>query len=148
MKSLSHVRLFVTPWTVAYHALLSMGFSKQEYWSGLSFPLQEILLIPRLNLGLLYWHVGSLPLSHLGSLYTNNSPFKKCIKNKTKTNAGIDQTQSSRLAIDKNCWTFLKFIKDLANWRDTPVNGKTYCKGVYFPPNLSINLVEFQLKLK
>ena len=35
MKSLSHVRLFVTPWTVAYQAPPSMGFSKQEYWNGL-----------------------------------------------------------------------------------------------------------------
>ena len=38
MKSLSHVRLFVTPWTVAYQAPLSMGFSRQGYWSGLPFP--------------------------------------------------------------------------------------------------------------
>ena len=34
----SHVRLFVTPWTAARHAPLSMGFSRQEYCSGLSFP--------------------------------------------------------------------------------------------------------------
>ena len=38
MKSLSRVRLFVTPWTVAYQASPSMGFSRQEYWSGLPFP--------------------------------------------------------------------------------------------------------------
>ena len=38
VKSLSHVRLFATPWTVAYHAPLSMGFSRQECWSGLPFP--------------------------------------------------------------------------------------------------------------
>ena len=38
MKSLSRVRLFATPWTVAHQAPLSMGFSKQEYWSGLPFP--------------------------------------------------------------------------------------------------------------
>ena len=38
VKSLSHVRLFATPWTVAYQAPPSMGFSKQEYWSGLAFP--------------------------------------------------------------------------------------------------------------
>ena len=36
-KSLSCVRLIVTPWTVAYQASPSMGFSKQEYWSGLPF---------------------------------------------------------------------------------------------------------------
>ena len=38
VKSLSRVQLFVTPWTVAYWAPLSMGFSRQEYWSGLPFP--------------------------------------------------------------------------------------------------------------
>ena len=38
VKSLSHVRLFASPWTVAYQASLSMGFSRQEYWSGLPFP--------------------------------------------------------------------------------------------------------------
>ena len=38
VNSLSHVRLFVTQWTVAYQAPLSKGFSRQEYWSGLPFP--------------------------------------------------------------------------------------------------------------
>ena len=38
VKSLSCVRLFVTLWTVAYQASPSMGFSRQEYWSGLPFP--------------------------------------------------------------------------------------------------------------
>ena len=38
VKSLSRVQLFVTPWTVAHQAPLSMGFSRQEYWSGLPFP--------------------------------------------------------------------------------------------------------------
>ena len=38
VKSLSCVRLFVTPWTAAYQAPLSMGFSRQEYWSGLPLP--------------------------------------------------------------------------------------------------------------
>ena len=38
VKSLSHVRLFATPWTVAHQAPPSMGFSRQENWSGLPFP--------------------------------------------------------------------------------------------------------------
>ena len=38
MKSLSRVRLFATPWAVAYQVPPSMGFSRQEYWSGLPFP--------------------------------------------------------------------------------------------------------------
>ena len=38
VKSFSRVRLFATPWIVAYQAPPSMGFSRQEYWSGLPFP--------------------------------------------------------------------------------------------------------------
>ena len=38
VKSLSHVWLFATPWIVAHQAPPSMGFSRQEYWSGLPFP--------------------------------------------------------------------------------------------------------------
>ena len=38
VKSLSCVRLFATQWAVAYQAPPSMGFSRQEYWSGLPFP--------------------------------------------------------------------------------------------------------------
>ena len=41
VKSLSCVQLFETPWTVAYHAPPFVGFSKQEYWSGLPFPSPE-----------------------------------------------------------------------------------------------------------
>ena len=45
-SSSSHVWLFVTPWTEAYQASLSMGFSRQEYWSGLPFPSPEDLPNP------------------------------------------------------------------------------------------------------
>ena len=38
MKLLSHVRLFTTPWTAAHQAPLSLGFSRQEYWSGVPLP--------------------------------------------------------------------------------------------------------------
>ena len=44
VKSLSRVRLWVTPWTAAYQASLSMGFSRQEYWSGLPLPSPFLLL--------------------------------------------------------------------------------------------------------
>ena len=46
VKSLSRVRLFATPWTVAYQAPLSMGFSRQECWSGLPLPSPEDLPNP------------------------------------------------------------------------------------------------------
>ena len=38
VKSLSHVRLLATPWTAAYQAPPSVGFSRQEYWSGVPLP--------------------------------------------------------------------------------------------------------------
>ena len=46
MKPLSRVRLFATLFTVAYQAPPSMGFSRQEYWSGLPFPSPGDLPIP------------------------------------------------------------------------------------------------------
>ena len=49
VQLLSHVQLFATPWTVAHQALLSMGFSRQEYWSGLPFLSPENLPDPRIE---------------------------------------------------------------------------------------------------
>ena len=51
MKSLSHVRLFATPWTIAHQAPLSMGFSRQEYRSGLPFPSPRDLPNPGIKPG-------------------------------------------------------------------------------------------------
>ena len=51
VKALSRVQLFGTPWTVAYQAPPSMGFSKQEYWSGLAFPSSGDLPDPGIELG-------------------------------------------------------------------------------------------------
>ena len=47
---LSCVRLFATPWTIAHQAPLSMGFSRQEHWSGLSFPSPGDLPNPGIEL--------------------------------------------------------------------------------------------------
>ena len=42
VTSLSHIQLIATPWTAAYQAPLSMGFSRQEYWSGVPLPSPTI----------------------------------------------------------------------------------------------------------
>ena len=47
--SLRHVQLFVTPWTVAHQAPLSMRFLRQEYWSGLPFPFPGDLPNPEIK---------------------------------------------------------------------------------------------------
>ena len=51
VKSLSCVQLFATPWTVAYQAPPSMGFSRQECWSGLPFPSSGDLPNPGIEPG-------------------------------------------------------------------------------------------------
>ena len=54
---LSRVQLFVTPWTVAHQAPLSMGFSRQEYWSGLPFPSPDDLPDPGTELMAPVWWI-------------------------------------------------------------------------------------------
>ena len=72
---LSRVRLLATPWTVAHQAPLPMRFSRQGYWSGLPFPLPRdlpnsgIKPVSPVSSAL---QAGSLPLSHLGSLFLWN----------------------------------------------------------------------------
>ena len=61
---LSRVQLFATPWTVAHQSPLSMESSRQEYWSGLPFLLQEIFPTQRLNPGLLHCRQILYRLSH------------------------------------------------------------------------------------
>ena len=51
VKSLSHVQLFATPWTIAYQASQSIGFSRQEYRSGLPFPSPGYLPYPGIEPG-------------------------------------------------------------------------------------------------
>ena len=67
VKLLSRVRLFATPWTVPYQAPPSMGFSRQEFWSGLPFPSSGIFPTQGSNPGLLYLQADSLLLNHQGS---------------------------------------------------------------------------------
>ena len=77
VKSLSRVQLFATPWTVAYQAPPFMGFSRQEYWSGLSFPSPGDLPDPGIepmSLTSPALQADSLPLKPSGK-YPLNSPY-------------------------------------------------------------------------
>ena len=64
VKSLNHVQLFATPWSVALQAPPSMEFSRQEYWSGLPFPSPGDLLTQGSNPGLLHCRQMLYHLSH------------------------------------------------------------------------------------
>ena len=61
VKLLSRVRLFATPWTVAYQAPPSVGFSRQEYWSGLPFPSPGDLPNPGIEPGSPVLQADALP---------------------------------------------------------------------------------------
>ena len=66
VKSLNRVRLLATPWTTAYQAPPSMGFSRQEYWSGVPLPssrevLASIIMVIRLQ----YINVSNQQVVHL-----------------------------------------------------------------------------------
>ena len=61
VKLLSPVRLFATPWTVAYQASLSMGFSRQGYWSQLLFPSPGDLPDPGIEPGFPVLQADALP---------------------------------------------------------------------------------------
>ena len=75
VKSFSRVWLFATLWTVAYRAPPSMGFSRQEYWSGLPFLLQRIFLTQGLNLDIPYCSQVHYCLSHQGSPHSSSVQF-------------------------------------------------------------------------
>jgi hypothetical protein len=74
VKLLSCVRLFETPWTVAYQAPPSMGFSRQEYWSGLPFPSPGDLPDPGIKPGSPAFQADAL---------TSEPPGKPSLINKT-----------------------------------------------------------------
>ena len=68
-KLLSHVQLFVTPWTVAHQVPLFVGFSRQEYWCGLRFSSPGIFPAQTLNPHLLDSHIA-------GGFFTTGPPGK------------------------------------------------------------------------
>ena len=74
-------RLLATLWTTAHQAPLSMGFSRQECWSGLHALLQGIFPSQGSNLGLLtllHWQVGSLPLAVTQEAHRRQGNIKFC----------------------------------------------------------------------
>ena len=70
VKLLSHIRLFATTWTVAYQAPQSMGFSRQEYCSGLPFPSPEDLPDPGMEPGSPTLQADALPSKSPGKPQT------------------------------------------------------------------------------
>ena len=84
---LSCVRLFATPWTVAYQVPPTMGFSRNEYWSGLPFPSPGDLPNPGIKPRSPALHVDSLLIELPGKSEAGRGDFKKIKKKKKKMRA-------------------------------------------------------------
>ena len=72
--------LFATLWMVVCQAPLSMGFPRQEYWSGVPFPPTGTLPVPRMEVVSLVLQMDSLLLSHQGSQSCPLPIFKRIHK--------------------------------------------------------------------
>ena len=90
-SSLSHVRLFVTSWTIACEALLSMGFSRQEYWSGLPFPSPGDLPNP----GMEPEYLVKKPLISVSSILTSIPPAKTRVFGMTFSSVQFSRSAAS-----------------------------------------------------
>ena len=77
VKSLSRVQLFATLWTVGHQAPLSMGFSRQEYWSGLPFPSPEDLPDPGIEPRSPALQADALPSEPIGTAEMREEEEKK-----------------------------------------------------------------------
>ena len=90
--TLSHVRLFATPWTVAHQVRLSIGFFKQEYWSGLPCPPPGGLPDPKME------HASLMSSALAGASFTATATI---------------YTQPNKL------WTWTPSIRKFQNWSKT-----------------------------
>ena len=101
MKSLSRVQLFATPWTIAYQAPPSMGFSRQECWSGLPFPSPGDLPNPGIEPGSPALQADAFRLSHqiispeVPQLERNCSKIRHCsqVLKRPKGPRGLQSTR-------------------------------------------------------
>ena len=104
VKSLSHVRLFVTPWTAAYQAPLSIEFSRQEYWSEVPLPSPRMVLGERrkkLEMKV-DWDFGATAEINIGGsfAYTRGCSQKATVAKIIKTGFPTGRAQSVRI-----CWS-------------------------------------------
>ena len=125
VKSLSRVQLLATPWTAAYQAPPSMGFSRQEYWSGV--PLPSLYSNP--SLGSVYFHFSNLscsehfPLSLLS--YSHHLTWIR-IKSPQWFSAFIHFISTNSLLITARL-NYSNFLSEIPNLLRLPPNLK------YFP---------------
>ena len=117
LKSLSCVQLFAIPWTVAHQASPCMGFSSQEYWSGLPFPSPGDLPNPGIKFGSLTLQAEALPSEPPGI-------FSQTIKNFCLTNVFRILGQNFNSSCNGIMFIFLTYIY----LRQHPIQFLRLCK--------------------
>ena len=102
VKLLSHVRLFVAPWTLAHQAPPSMEFSRQEYWSGLPFPSPMHVCIrscfSHVQLCATPWtaaHQAPLSIDFSRQEYWSGLPFILCVISSWTTGGSVEICKES-----------------------------------------------------
>ena len=119
----SHVWLFVTLWTVARQAPLPVGFSRQEYWSGLPCPPPETLSDPGIESASSVSCIGRWILYHYSHLRSPSPQIYKPSLIMRKT----EKPQEIFYRIpDENIWKLLRLQKARKIYRKR-VNFKVYC---------------------
>ena len=109
-----HVQLFVTPWTVAHQAPLCMGFSRQEYWSGLPCPPPGDLPDPGIEPSSLYcpaWQVHSLPGVPIKQVWCLNFSFKSLLHPQP---ASLPLLPKRLLLLNSHLWLVLTLQRRLS----------------------------------
>ena len=134
---------FVTPWTEAGQAPLSMWFSRQEYWKGLSFPSPGDLPNPEIKARSSTWQVDISPLSHLGShiyiymyIFLKKQPFitytKQTYHRKVNSTRTEPKTVSPCVKAKPayHCYTFMASLTDLSQeeFAENPVYSRQRCR--------------------
>ena len=136
LSSFSYAWLCTALWTVAHQAPLSMGFSRQAYWSELPCPPPEDLPTPGIKpeslLCLLHWQAGSLPLAPPGKpLYTQHYCQMSSSIQKTKRVPHPTKPQGLR----ENVWLSKAISLPIKLWASgqTPINSSTHSEPTAVP---------------
>ena len=101
----SHVQFFASLWTVAHQAPLSMGFSREEYWSGLPYPPPRDLPNPRVELA------SSMSPALAGRFSVTNATWEALYEEYIRQNAALDDSQTEIKIAGRNI-NNLRYIYD------------------------------------
>ena len=135
MKPLSCVQLFVTPWTAAYQRSLSMGFSRQEYWSGLPFPSPGDLPDPRIEPRSPALQADTLTSELPGKLSGHQAVLDALVSQVVKRLPATQETRVRSLGreepLEKEMATHSRILAWRIPWTENPMDRKAWWATVH-----------------